>query len=65
MQRHTVEQIIQLYRSDTPWACQRLNKLTNSTVAPQQGAGQYDFCFCLGTGIIFGNGTHQGIIRIG
>jgi hypothetical protein len=25
----------------------------------------YDFGFCLGAGIIFGNGTHQGIIRIG
>lgn len=27
--------------------------------------GWYDFGFCLGVGIIFGNGTHQSIIRIG
>ena len=25
----------------------------------------YDFGFCIGAGIIFGNGTHQGLIRIG
>lgn len=25
----------------------------------------YDFGFCLGAGIIIGNGTHQGLIRIG
>ena len=25
----------------------------------------YDFGFCLGAGIIIGNGSHQGIIRIG
>jgi len=25
----------------------------------------YDFGFCIGAGIIFGNGAHQGIIHIG
>jgi hypothetical protein len=25
----------------------------------------YDFGFCIGAGIIFGNGTHQSIVRIG
>ena len=25
----------------------------------------YDFGFCIGAGIVFGNGTHQGIVHIG
>jgi hypothetical protein len=27
--------------------------------------GWYDFGFCIGAGIIFGNGTHQSMVRVG